>query len=282
MDSRKTTQGDGNERTTENVVRLPRDWLGPREELVPMGSRARAAERQDHAPTESLPPTAASFWDEDSGSLQAPMQAPADAWEGQWGPASPEPAASAHHRRRPPRPRVPRSLSSGAPHRRGTATLAGLLAACVLVVLAVIGQTEGSTDNARDKTASSSKKAPIVTATGVNRARLRAKTSGVTEIQLEPTSHHAGRSPARRHRTNVLNHRPRHTRSAPRPAPAASQPVRSTTPTYAPTPTTSAPSSESTPSSPPASTARSTNSSSQHPPAFGPSGSLGPGSSPDS
>ena len=56
MDSRKTPEGDGDERTTENVVRLPRDWLGPRDELVPIGSRACARETTDGAPSESLPP----------------------------------------------------------------------------------------------------------------------------------------------------------------------------------------------------------------------------------
>jgi hypothetical protein len=290
MDSRKTTQGDGDERTTENVVRLPRDWLGPREELVPMGSRAHAAESPDDASTDSLPPTAASFWDEDSGSLQAPMQAPADAWQGRREPAcaaSAAPATSARHWM-VPRPRLPRFLSGGfaSRRRRGTAAAAGLLSACVLVILAVIGQTEGSTHNARQNTASFSKKAPIVTATGVNRARLRAKTSVMTEIKTKPSSHHAARWPARKHRTRASNRIRHHARPAPQSTPAASQPARSTTPTYTPIPTsapsTGSPSSGSTASSPPAATARSTNSSSQHQPAFGPSGSLGPGSSPDS
>jgi hypothetical protein len=290
MDSRKTTQGDGDERTTENVVRLPRDWLGPREELVPIGSRARAAETTEDAAPESLPPTAASFWDEDSGSLQAPMQAPADAWQGQWEPAATEPAArvgppSAGFARALirtiPRPRRPRFLSgSFAPlRRRGTAAVAGVVAACLLIVLAVIGETAGDTHTAREKTAASSKSAAIVTATGVNRARLRAHTPVVTEIRTEPASHHAGRAGAHRHRTHVSARR-RHPRSALRPTPSASQPVRTTTPADAPAPTTSTPSGST--SSSPASTARSTNAGSQHQPAFGPSGSLGPGSSPDS
>lgn len=250
-----------------------------------MGSRARTAERPDDAPAESLPATAASFWDEDSGSLQAPMQAPADTWQGQWQPASAEPTAPpVGGRRGIRRPHLPRPVSGGFALRRrpGTVAVAGLVAACVLVVLAVIGQTEGSTHNARQKTASFSKKAPIVTATGVNRARLRAKTPVVTEIKQQPTSHHAVRSHAQKHRTHASSHTPHQTRSVRRPTPAASQPDRSTTPTYTPTPTTSAPSSGSTSSSPPASPARSTGSGSQHQPAFGPSGSLGPGSSPDS
>jgi hypothetical protein len=287
MDSRKTTQGEGDQRTTENVVRLPRDWLGPREELVPIGSRARSAETPDNAPPESLPPTAASFWDEDSGSLQAPMQAPADTWQGRWEPASPGPAtpagSTAPRLRRIPRPRRPRSLRGGfAPtRRRRTAAVAGVLGACLLVVLAVIGETAGGTHNPGEKSAASSKGAAIVTATGVNRARLRAHTPVVTELRTEPASHHARRAGAHRHRTHV-SARHRHPRSTPRPTPSASQPVHSTTPAYTPTPTTSTPSSGSTSSSPPASSARSTSSGSQHQPAFGQGGSLGPGSSPDS
>jgi hypothetical protein len=293
MDSRKTTQGDGDERTTENVVRLPRDWLGPREELVPIGSRARAAETPDDAPPESLPPTAASFWDEDSGSLQAPMQAPADTWQGRWEPASPgqaAPAGSTPSRlwriprlQRVPRLHRPRSLRGGfaPPGRPGMAAVAGVLGACILVVLAVIGETAGGTHNPGGKTAAVSKSAAIVTATGVNRARLRAHTPVVTEIRTEPASRHAQRSSARKHRSRVSARR-HHPRPAARPTPSASQPVRSTTPTYTPSPTTSAPSPGSTSSSAPASSARSTSSSSQHQSAFGQSGSLGPGSSPDS
>jgi hypothetical protein len=282
MDSRKTTEGDGNERTTENVVRLPRDWLGPREELIPIGSRAHGAETPDDVPPESLPPTAASFWDEDSGSLQAPMQAPADAWQGQWQPASPEAAAGVGPApvRRTPRPLRPRSLSGFVPlRRRRTAAVAGVLAACLLLVLAVIGETAGGTHNAREKTAAPSKSAAIVTATGVNRARLKAQTPVVTEIKTEPPSHHAVRSPTHKQRTHVSSSHHRHTHAVARPTPSASQPAGSTTPANGPTPTTSTPSSGSSSSSPPASGARST---SPHQPAFGPTGSLGPGSSPDS
>jgi hypothetical protein len=294
MDSRKTGPGDGDERTTENVVRLPRDWLGPRDELVPMGSRARTAETLDDASVESLPPTAASFWDEDSGSLQAAMQAPADPAGGQCEPADALPSARRPRARRLyrglARPRLPRSLTraAGFPRGRSTAAVAGLLTASVVVILAVIGQTEGGTSNVPTKTASSSESAPIVTATGVNRARLKAQTSVVTETRTEPRTHHGRRSRVHSHRahsTAVRHHGT--TRSAPRPTQTTSQPVVETpTPTVAPTtpttPTPSPPSSGRTSSSPPASVDRSASSSSQHQPAFGPNGSLGPGSSPDS
>ncbi|MEA2159666.1 MAG: hypothetical protein QOD66_2046 [Solirubrobacteraceae bacterium] len=48
-------------------MRLPRDWLGPREELVPFGPSADAA-----AP----PPSASDFWGEQSAALQHALQGP--------------------------------------------------------------------------------------------------------------------------------------------------------------------------------------------------------------
>lgn len=288
MDSRKTTQGDEGERGTENVVRLPRDWLGSREELIPIGSRAHEAEAEGNAQTDALPPTAASFWDEDSGSLQAPMQAPAEVWQ-------PTPA----ERHIQPAPRRSRPLFRWAvtgvfsSRRRVTATVA-VLAAGLLLALAVIGRSEGGTHNARDKTASVPKRTPINTAKGANSARLKAKTPVVTQIHAQPQSHrsasartHTGRSRAHKHRIQVTTiHRRHHTRPTPPPTKSTSEPVRTTTPTYtqapASSPATSPPATTSAPSSPPASTDRATSSSSQHQPAFGASGSLGPGSSPDS
>ncbi len=51
----------------DNVIRLPRDWLGPREELVPFGPRA-----DEGAP----PPSAADFWGEGSAAVQDALQVP--------------------------------------------------------------------------------------------------------------------------------------------------------------------------------------------------------------
>lgn len=53
-----------------NVIRLPRDWLGPREELVPFGPRADD-EAADHDRV-----SAAAFWGEDSAAIQDPVQGP--------------------------------------------------------------------------------------------------------------------------------------------------------------------------------------------------------------
>jgi len=68
----------GATRNEENVIRLPRDWLGPPEELVPIGpaARARAAQLEaDGAP----PPAADAFWSEDSAALHDAVQAPSGA-----------------------------------------------------------------------------------------------------------------------------------------------------------------------------------------------------------
>ena len=66
-DGRQTADGSA---LDDNVVRLPRDWLGPRDELIPLGSSANghsAARR----------PSASDFWGEASSSLQSAVEAPA-------------------------------------------------------------------------------------------------------------------------------------------------------------------------------------------------------------
>jgi hypothetical protein len=59
---RPTTEGTRNSEDEQNVVRLPRDWLGPREELIPFGPRADEAEGTSVENTSSEAPTAADFW----------------------------------------------------------------------------------------------------------------------------------------------------------------------------------------------------------------------------
>ena len=59
------------------VVRLPRDWLGPREELVPFGPRAASVEEDERPPSsEDPPPSPADFWGEQSAALQSALEAP--------------------------------------------------------------------------------------------------------------------------------------------------------------------------------------------------------------
>jgi hypothetical protein len=60
-------------------VRLPRDWLGPREDLVPFGLRASAPEPALSASASSpeAPPSAEDFWGERSAAIHDVVQAPA-------------------------------------------------------------------------------------------------------------------------------------------------------------------------------------------------------------
>lgn len=64
-DGRQTADGSA---LDDNVVRLPRDWLGPRDELIPLGSSANG-----HSGAQ----TASDFWGEASSSLQSAVEAPA-------------------------------------------------------------------------------------------------------------------------------------------------------------------------------------------------------------
>ena len=57
------------------MVRLPRDWLGPREELVPFGPRADAT-AAEAAGSAAAPPSANDFWGEQSAELQHALQGP--------------------------------------------------------------------------------------------------------------------------------------------------------------------------------------------------------------
>jgi hypothetical protein len=65
----RQTDGDERDQAPDKVVRLPRDWLGPREDLVPFGPRASAPE---------APPSAADFWGERSAAIHDALEAPAE------------------------------------------------------------------------------------------------------------------------------------------------------------------------------------------------------------
>ena len=68
---RHTEAGEQEARPRANVVRLPRDWLGPREDLVPFGPRASSEDAIE-------PPTSANdFWGERSAAIHDAVEAPA-------------------------------------------------------------------------------------------------------------------------------------------------------------------------------------------------------------
>ena len=105
-------------RAGDNVVRLPRDWLGPREELVPLEGTTGAAS------SAAVPPRADDFWGEDSAALQ-------DAWQA---PEEPGPAVVSGGRVRQARWRGPAFAHGG--RRRVVASVA-LIAAVVATGIGV-------------------------------------------------------------------------------------------------------------------------------------------------
>ncbi len=126
-----TMDGKGVQETNENVVRLPREWIGPREKLVPMGSRAGAGrptpldglsdrsidddDRSDDV-TEELAPAAGDFWTAGASAVHHAIQGPtprASSTASEPGPSEPrihdEHPASDRARRRRLLPRGPRT-----------------------------------------------------------------------------------------------------------------------------------------------------------------------------
>lgn len=74
MEGGHTRAGDEEAPPQANVVRLPRDWIGPREDLVPFGPRANMA-------SPAPPPAAEDFWGgERSAAIHDAVQAPAEHW----------------------------------------------------------------------------------------------------------------------------------------------------------------------------------------------------------
>jgi hypothetical protein len=71
-DGPRSEDGGNGARSDDNVVRLPRDWLGPREELVPFGPAD--AEGRD---SRNGMPTADDFWGEESSAMQSVLETPA-------------------------------------------------------------------------------------------------------------------------------------------------------------------------------------------------------------
>lgn len=107
---------DGSEGLSDaNVVRFPRDWFGPREELIPFGSSAETPNGDDAGPA-GLPPTADDFWGESSSSIQNALRAPAPDPDAA-GPSALE-EENAGRPARPPRTLLPHGPRRGRPVRR--------------------------------------------------------------------------------------------------------------------------------------------------------------------
>lgn len=267
---RQTEDAGGATRNEENVVRLPRDWLGPREELVPIGRPASVAAAVTSG-DDALPPTAEAFWSENSAALHDAVQGATSVSTA----SSAAPALPAGHGLLHPRVRWP--------HRPVVQSrwLLVALPVLALLVLAVIGGTE--TPGARR-----AGHAPALTQT---RSAAKLTAAGTEDnTQSAAPSHPKAASARQRHRSRSGLARPRVHRTRPRPprhSSARPHTSRSTPPTDVSPPTAVSTRSISTGS--PAvtgvsSTSRPSNespTSTGHTP-FGENGSLGPGHSPDS
>lgn len=271
----RTEDSGGLPRTEENVIRLPRDWLGPPEELVPIGpaARARAAQRDAEA---GLPPTADAFWSEDSAALHDAVQAPAgiDRLEPPAGLVPPVAGLRA-----PCLGRVPRLRLAGRGSRvsRWWGLLSVPLAA--LLVVAVIGSTEGPVAHPMAGHALSSRSLGAVPMTsspesvssdaGAERFRAQLK-----ERQQRTTG--GARTHSRARGVRPANHPAKPHHRAPAHHPTAS-PAATVTEAAAPPPTSESRAPAVTPTTPTASTA-STSSSGGSKRATGPAGPIGIGS----
>jgi hypothetical protein len=273
------------------VVRL-RDWLGPEEDLVPIGPRAdRARDSQDRPAAESEsdsePPGGSGFWGGDA-SLQTAIPAPA---------VQVEPAQVSRARAR--------VIGQWRWPTHGWRWLAGAAAVAALAAVALMFVSGGRNATNHDQTPEASiggPLAPHLTET-IHRAaaatRTAAATQGARMLRLQARRKHE--AAVRRQRARAARARQRRRASAAAASTSVSEPVETaSTPTYSETATTAPSSTENEPAettpvettpepspSPPSgggggsSGGGGSNSTSTKTPAYGPTGALGPGSSPD-
>jgi hypothetical protein len=231
--------------TSDKVVRLPRDWLGPREHLVPFGAATTPP-----APVESEPADFApdDFWGERSAAIHNVVQAP----------EAPT----------PPGPAEP-SRSKSRLGRRG------LAAACLLGVAAAVAIVLTSTGSPRHAAGGARLNMAAVLRTGVSRGSSRIHPPRIVARRTVPrTVKHVPHRVRRRKATPVL--RQHHTS----PPPTATYVARSAPPPAQPTyrPVVSRPTPHVYTSPPPAA---STASSGAKVSPTGQSGALGPVQSPN-
>lgn len=308
---RTTEHRAGEARDEQKVIRLPRDWLGPRDELIPIGP---AAEAQALTRGEGPPPAADAFWSEDSAALHDAVQAPAT--------PPPKPVIATESRIPRIRPGLPALGLPAIPPPRWRWALVGLTAVAV-AVLAVIGSAETASSPSSSRALSLRRHlAGVFTGPGsaVESSEAKARSIALTRRAASPAGHRNTNAHARAHPRGAQTRRKAHaavrgsTRRQPSAAAQRSQatatpaepadetsaasPASIDTAAQSPPATSPAPSEASSgssatpapsspisgsPSSSSASTSHSTSQGSRpaKQPAFGASGSLGPGSSPD-
>jgi hypothetical protein len=171
--------------TEDNVVRLPREWLGPREDLVQIGL-------QDA--TSGAPPAPEDFWGEGSSDLQSALVGP---------PASaevPDPGGGASTSGTPRRRDRLRSRPARTPAVIAAATAALILA--VVVISALGGQRSGPP---QPRVASISHRSGASPDGSLSTARVQ--TADARHLSLKPARARRPRSPARR-RSHPAHPRP--------------------------------------------------------------------------
>src|SRR5579884_3034182 len=123
----RRTNGQLGDADQSNVVRLPVDWIGPREDLVPFGPSA------DQHPDMAL--GADAFWGEQAASLHQAIEAPAEvaaapaAAAGRFAPGPPESVLSGDRPVRPVSPPLHRRLRGAVPHPAWRLSYGALVAA---------------------------------------------------------------------------------------------------------------------------------------------------------
>jgi hypothetical protein len=229
-----------------NVVPFPRDWLGPREELVPFGPAASGDAGR-------APPSASDFWSEDSAAVQEPeLVSP-----------SHNGRVAAPRRMFPPRGMV-------------VAALAGVVALTALLTTALVRHAR----SAQPGIAHSAAAGPLTLFAGFNStvvagADLAGRIAARRWPQPRPVAHRTAATPRSTSRGTLAQ---------------AAQAAASSSPAPTPTPRTSTQVAQVVPQqiSPAPQVSHAVAASGTHsttgartPPAFGASGALGPGHSPN-
>jgi hypothetical protein len=286
-----------------NVIRLPREWIGPLEELVPIRPATPTDESGITSADDALPPTADAFWSEDAGALHNAVRAPDGAVAAE---RAVDGSAGGQVRRRPHFGSVRAGL--GWPARRvRMRPLGAVVVAVPLVALAAIGtlwSLGGGSGPAANEHRGTAQQASIGQGFATNPAlghRGLPEDSASTQSATSraASGHRSARRATRSHRRQTrrriesgsaaANRIAPPSPSAPSSAgsesvvqtsvgsgtsggslPAAANPGAATSPT---SPVRQSPSPEATSAS---------NSGASSTPAFGAGGALGPGSSPNS
>jgi hypothetical protein len=190
-------------------VRLPRDWLGPRDEFIPFGSSAARDDCSDSEGHLDAPPSAADFWDEGSAAVQNAVQGPGSdagaertahrargqAFRGRlvarqlhWRRWSERPVAAARSAAASSRTATASGISQIARHGR----LAGALAVVAVVSAAVVGITQPGSPGGRAMRITASTPRALTPSIPTHRGVLAVKRAP-RQRRHRPTMHHRHR-----------------------------------------------------------------------------------------